>query len=414
MKRVAWIDLSFAGVCLLLSLITMGLNLMSPVSRLLLKGQRVSGLLIGSDYEDKTRHSDTLMYISYDPNSRFLDVLSIPRDTQVSIPGMPAVRRVNEIFTYEFRHSGKDFNIASMSLKSYVETLLSSGTAQGLHIPFYFTIDYATFRSLIDAVGGIYVRVTEPMNYDDNWGHLHIHFQPGTYLMNGHSALLYVRYRGGSNADQGRIMRQQIFIKEVLRRLKSPVILWSIPGYARVVLSGIHTNFSTWDMFNLLLEGTHMKWKDLRLASLPGTPNGVFWKMNVEKTAHILELMRMPASRSAPMLKDERNRATLENQGIPVVEVWNASNHPRATQQVVQLLRDKGFDVVKYGPFKSRMQRTLVIDRSGRLRPAEAVADVIRSVNPDVISRIDLSLQVDVSVILGEDAAVLESKKSGL
>jgi len=46
-------------------------------------------------------------------------------------------------------------------------------------------------------------------------GHLHIHFQPGTYLMNGHTALQYVRFRG-SNADQGRVLRQQLFVKELL------------------------------------------------------------------------------------------------------------------------------------------------------------------------------------------------------
>jgi LCP family protein required for cell wall assembly len=414
LKQIGTLDKSVAAVCILFSLLTMLLNAQSPVARQLLRGDRVTGLLIGSDYEDRTRHSDTLMYVSYDPSSRFLDVLSIPRDTMVKIPEMPVVRRVNEIFTYEFKHSNKDFNIASMALKSYVETLLSSGTAQGLSIPYYFTIDYATFRSLIDAMGGIYVRVTESMNYDDNWGHLHIHFTPGVYLMNGHTALLYVRYRGGGNADQGRITRQQIFIKDVLQRLKSPVVFFKIPKYARVVLDGIHTNFTAWDLLNLLVEGIHMRWKDLRLASLPGAPNGVLWKMNVEKTARILTLMQMPASRSAPAISDERDRSALETQGIPVVEVWNASNHQRITQTVVQLLRDKGFDVVRYGPFKTRQQRTLVIDRSGRLRPAEAVADVLRAASPDVISRIDMNLQVDVDVILGDDAAPLEKMKSGL
>src|SRR4051812_14181601 len=142
MKQIGFLDKAFAGVCIVLSLVSMLLNASSPVARQLLRGERITGLLIGSDYEDRTRHSDTLMYISYDPRSRFLDVLSIPRDTMVKVPEMPAVRRVNEIFTYEFKHSNKDFNIASMALKSYVETLLSSGTAQGLSIPYYFTIDY--------------------------------------------------------------------------------------------------------------------------------------------------------------------------------------------------------------------------------------------------------------------------------
>jgi LCP family protein required for cell wall assembly len=412
MTRLSWLDRTIAGACLVLCAATMFLNWQSPVARMLLRGERVSGLLIGSDYEDNTRHSDTLMYVSFDPTTRFLDVLSIPRDTQVSFKELPAVRRVNEIFAYEFHHAGKDFNIASLALKARVETLLSSGTAAGLKIPYYFTIDYHAFRALIDAMGGIFVRVTEPMNYDDNWGHLHIHFQPGTYLMNGKTALEYVRFRG-SNADQGRVMRQQLFIKEVLKRLKSPIVLWSLPHYARLVLEGIHTNFSVWDMFSLLIEARRTDWKNLRLFAVPGIPSGMLWKMNPEKTAQIIALMQTPVASAAHPVVD-RGRAMLESQSAITVEVWNASNYSKLTPIVVKILRDKGFDVVKHGAYKTRQQRTLVIDRSGHLRPAQAVADALRFANPDTLSRIDLTRQVDVSVLLGNDAYVAPRSGTGL
>jgi len=58
-----------------------------------------------------------------------------------------------------FRHSGHNFTISSLALKSVVTTLLSSGTLQALQIPYFFTIDYAGFRALIDAMGGVNVRV---------------------------------------------------------------------------------------------------------------------------------------------------------------------------------------------------------------------------------------------------------------
>src|SRR4029077_1072959 len=163
-----------------------------------------------------------------------------------------------------------------------------------IQIPFYFTSDYAGFKNLIDALGGIPIRVTEPMNYDDTWGHLHIHYSPGIYHMNGHDALQYVRFRG-SNADQGRVLRQQLFVKEVLKRLSNPLALIRLPHYARVLWDGVHTNFSLWDMGVMLIEGRHVKWNNLRLFSLPGTPNGVLWKMNLESTKKILDMMETPA-----------------------------------------------------------------------------------------------------------------------
>lgn len=396
------------SACLFLSLVTMGLNGRTPVGRALLHGQRVSGILVGSDYEDNARHSDTLMWISYDPQSRFLDVLSIPRDTIVSVPGLPRVRRINEIFAYEFRRSGRDFSRASQALRAFVETMLSSGAVSAVAIPFYFTIDYEGFRSLIDAMGGIYVRVTEPMHYDDNWGHLHIHFEPGQYWMNGHNALLYVRFRG-SSADQGRVLRQQIFVQDVLRRLKSPVLLGRMPRFARTLAAELHTNFSVWDLFNLLLEGRHMQWKNLRLFSLPGSPAGVLWKMDPEKTRRIVALVQAPAPREKLALSS-RTRQALESRGATTVEVWNASSRSYAARSIMELLRDRGFDVVLYGNYATRQERTLVIDRSGRLREAQAVAEVLQTDLPagppglvEVVSRMDPSRQVDVSVILGED-----------
>ena len=92
-------DRLILGVCAGLSLLTMGLTWQSPVAKSLMKEERIHGIVIGSDYEDNARHSDTMMVVSYDPQCRFLDVLSIPRDTMIAIPEMPAVRRINEVFT---------------------------------------------------------------------------------------------------------------------------------------------------------------------------------------------------------------------------------------------------------------------------------------------------------------------------
>ena len=118
------VDVSVLAACGIAALIALTLDLQSPVAQTLGRGERLWGLLIGSDYEDNARHSDTLMVVSYEPQTRFMDVLSIPRDTMVSIPELPYVRRINEVFTYEFRHSGKNFAISLLALKGVVETML--------------------------------------------------------------------------------------------------------------------------------------------------------------------------------------------------------------------------------------------------------------------------------------------------
>lgn len=400
-------DRLILAACAGLSVLTMGLTWQSPVARSLMEEESFRGLVIGSDYEDNTRHSDTMMVVSYDPKTRFLDVLSIPRDTMIADPSRPSIRRVNEIFAYEFRHTGKDFTIASLALKSQIETMLSSGTAGGFAIPYFFTIDYDGFRSLIDALGGVYVKVSEPMNYDDNWGHLHIHFTPGTYLLDGKRALEYVRFRGKS-ADQGRVRRQQIFVREFLKRLKNPALLWRLPHYAHELLSGFHTNLSTWDMAALLLEGRRVQWKNIRLMSLPGAPLGSLWKMNPETTQEIVAMMQASAADRGAMDALSTGAAW---RGRATVEVWNASDTPQSARSVMALLRRKGFDVVKIGDFSSRQAQTLIVDRSGDIRAAQAVAEALREDGSgEVISRPEPSLHVDVSVILGNDYKAPEKK----
>ncbi len=394
-------------VCTLLCLITAVLAWQSPVGRALIEEQPIRGVLIGSDYEDYARHSDTLIVISYDPKSRFLDVLSVPRDTMVSIPQMPSVRRINEVFTYEFRHSGKNFAIASLSVKEVVETLLSSGNARGFEIPYYFTIDYGGFRSLIDAIGGVPMKVTEPMHYDDNWGNLHIHFDTGTYLMNGKQALEFVRFRGKS-ADQGRIRRQQIFLREVIKRLKRPAVLWRLPRHAGEVMKGFHTNLQPWDMAMLLLESRRVSRKNIRLMSVPGVPKGQLLKMDPDATQRIVSIMQSPME---SMSVSEPGTGGASWRGRATIQVWNASDRPQAAKDVMVLLRQSGFDVVKIGNFSTRQSQTLIVDRSGDLRPAQAVADAMKeNVAAEIVSRPMPSLHVDVDVILGNDFRHQEKK----
>jgi LCP family protein required for cell wall assembly len=405
MKRTLWFEWMVGGFCLFCSVAAMAIVWHSPVGRALVKGRPVTGIVLGSDYEDNARHSDTIMVVSYDPKNRYLDVLSIPRDTNVVVPGAPRIIRINEIFAYNFRRSGKSFDAASQAVKGMVETILSSGTAGAFEIPYYFTIDYGGFRNLINAMGGIRIRVTEPMHYDDNWGHLHIHFNPGTYLMNGSEALEYVRFRG-NNADQGRQLRQQIFVKEILRRFESPLVLFRLPRYAGKLLESFHTNFSKWDLIMIALEGRRMKASNIRLFSLPGSPMGNLWKVNPDMTRQIVSLMQTPAVHGAGQSLSLPSPVAAGARAPATVEVWNASNRSNLAREVTQQLREKGFDVVIFGNFSTRQQRTLIIDRSGRFRPAQAVAAALQSANSEVVCRIDTSRQVDVSVILGNDYPV--------
>ena len=62
------------------------------------------------------------------------------------------------------------------------------------------------------------------MDYDDNWGHLHIHLKPGMQHLNGKQAIGFVRFRHSDN-DLVRTRRQQALIAALKAKLREPSAL---------------------------------------------------------------------------------------------------------------------------------------------------------------------------------------------
>jgi predicted GTPase len=89
------------------------------------------------------------------------------------------------------------------------------------------------------------------------------------------------------------------------------------------------------------------------------------------------------------------------------VEVLNGCGVRKIAQQVTDVLREKGFDVVKVDNAPSHdFPKTIVVDRKTEtMRYAKRVARSIRC--RQVTSQIDPSLYLEVTVIVGKDYQTL-------
>jgi len=84
------------------------------------------------------------------------------------------------------------------------------------------------------------------------------------------------------------------------------------------------------------------------------------------------------------------------------VEVLNAAGRPGLARRGTERLRARGFDVVYFGNATGdRADSSVVIDRTGNLAAARAVADALGIRN--VVSRPDSNLYLDVTVVLASD-----------
>lgn len=81
------------------------------------------------------------------------------------------------------------------------------------------------------------------------------------------------------------------------------------------------------------------------------------------------------------------------------VEIINATKTSGLARRATRLLRDRGFDVVKYSTSATTQDSTLVLDRTNHLDWAELVGKALG--NARVAARPDTSSYVDVTVVLG-------------
>jgi LCP family protein required for cell wall assembly len=391
----------------------------SDVARALRRGDPVVGAVIGTDLADHAPHSDTLMVWIYRPSETRLDVLSIPRDTRLDLPGY-RFRRINEVFAYHYGQ-GRDADVAAKKVCEAVGSLFVKARAT-LQPPYYVQVDFDGFREVIDRLGGVTVSVDEPMDYDDVAGNFHVHLTTGVQHLSGLEALGFVRYRGRSG-DRGRILRQMEFIQALFKRLVSPEIVWRAPRAMAEVFNAVHTNLSPWEMVFLAVEARRLTSQQVNTVLLPGYPKGATWEMDVERTAFILERMgkgKMPGGAKAPPLSVDLpsggnasgsamvaeapmgSPVSEETTSKPItVKVWNASGRVGLAIHVVRRLRAARFDVVEWGNYSARQNKSRVIDRSGQFESARKVAASLGVVS--IYSDVDPGLRTDVDVILGED-----------
>jgi len=200
----------------------------------------------------KGARSDTIMVAHLNREKKTVGLLSIPRDTRVPIPGH-----------YEFKiNEACSIGGPELAVKT-VEELLK------IKIDYYIVVKTNALPELIDTIGGVEVYVDKDMDYDDNWGHLHIHLKEGWQIIDGDRSVQFSRFRKDEEGDLARIRRQQqvlCAIKDKVSRTKSLVELQKI---VEKVSKNIQTDLSTGQIFDLITTYRHMDMGGVKMGTIP-------------------------------------------------------------------------------------------------------------------------------------------------
>ncbi len=197
------------------------------------KQHSINILILGCDhdYDDRTQQpilttpgrSDSIMMAHLDFDAKTVKCLTIPRDTAVQIPGHRGLHKIN---------AAHEFGDNDLTVQTIKERF-------GLDTDYYVTLDFESFQKVVNAIGGVEVMIHKPLNYDDNWGNLHVHLKPGYQKLDGYRAMGYVRIRH-SDSDIMRAERQHEFIEALRTKITNPTNFMKLPGVMDAVTNDLH------------------------------------------------------------------------------------------------------------------------------------------------------------------------------
>lgn len=209
-------------------------------------------LIIGSDSrtEDESARSDSMILLSINKDTKQLVQTSFMRDMYVEIPGF-GENKINSAYN----NGGPELLMDTIELNFNIQ------------IDYYIQIDFFSFIDIIDALGGLDIKITkaealamidplgEQNKYLDNERGTDYLTKGGEIHMNGNQALAYARIRhiaGTTGTDFGRTDRQRKVLNMVIDKIKD-ASLTDINKMLENVLPKITTNMTQKQLYFLSL-----------------------------------------------------------------------------------------------------------------------------------------------------------------
>ncbi len=258
-------NVPFAG-----SGITTNVNNVNFLDALLKKNLKMNVAVFGVD-KDGTR-TDVVFVAHYDSAQESVSLVSLPRDTRVSLSpdvqnlldsenrNYNTVTKLNAVHAY----GGKDACCEATVMQ--IEDFL------GIKIDHYVKINLEAFRAIVDAVGGVEVDVPQDMYWDmRDTGDPLINLKKGVQLLDGEKAEQLVRFRRYADGDVGRIQVQQQFLKALAEKvLSTETIVKNLGEYISVVYKYMDTDISLADAMKYANYIDQIDMNKITMETLPG------------------------------------------------------------------------------------------------------------------------------------------------
>lgn len=222
----------------------------------------VNILILGSDsrisagdpgqWEAGAQRTDAIMLLHISGDRQSAAAISIPRDTWVDIPEHGEAK-INAAFSF----GGPTLMIHTFEQLTDVR------------IDHFVVTDFESFSTMTDALGGVRIRLSSPLETPDGI------IPAGDQRLNGEQALSYVRQRYGlSGGDFSRVQRQQNWMRSIMSEMFNKNVLSDMGELTKFVETvaqsvSVDEGFSIGEMRDLLISSRNLRSGDISFLTIP-------------------------------------------------------------------------------------------------------------------------------------------------
>ena len=364
--------------------------------------------------------TDTIMIASYNPNSQRAVLVSVPRDsfTGTNQKRAKASDKINAIYNLT---------------KDPMKTVNAVNELTGLDLKYYAIVQTEALIELVDALGPIEYNVPIDMDYDDPTQDLHIHLKAGVQQIDGEKAEQLLRFRKNNDGttfpsdygdnDIGRMRNQREFLTAVVQQTAKLGNITKLGSILDIASRNLITNVDFNALKDYLPYAVEFSTENLLTESLPGEvpdlskTNGVsIFVVDEEETKQMIKELFFPEELTAQDDNTISGNTTnaisntsatsssssgTSNSNIKI-EVLNGTSNGKILQQVVEKLKDEGYNVSRTGA-TTATSKTVIANKNQVSNTI--INDIKQTIGTGTVSdsNTGTSNRVDVTVIIGKD-----------
>lgn len=350
----------------------------------------INFLCLGIDNAPKNPSADLILLVSYNKIEKKLNLISIPEKMFVAIPGHPSAE-IRTAYTL-----GREQLVIST-----VQNLLS------IQINKYIKIDIEGAEKVIDKIGKIPYDVEKNMDYEAASTNTKIHLKKGKQNLTGKQVLDYMRFKSDSEAEAGRIKRQQKMASVVTNEAKNKIELKDIPGLYSELQKSFTTNMSYTELYTLACTFKNLDKKQINFLTLPTNI------VTLADKAYLQPDKERIATEIIPILAKVEPEQKTTN---PIrLEVLNGAGDPGLASKAAKGLTEMGYKVIStrnannfnYKETQIILYKYLMTNQSEENKYKTEAAEIkklLGGVGKIIINLLKQNV-TDITIIIGKDYA---------